>query len=165
MKALITKLLFPARKPSDVWEALSRDRTELRRCEINFILLQLRGEDLNSYPMELERALRLLARLKVSVIDVNSCLVLGSVGVPGVIESIQRKESDVRRNVVAEIRKELAENVKIIHGISTCIVGVVFLRWMVAIPNYQDLLRRLLASEYGDCMEMLPETEKRGQTP
>lgn len=117
---------------------------------IQFVLFQLRDDELAKLPFIAEAAARIAKAHKAMTIDVGSSIVLAAFGLPSDRPS---SDSSDKMRFVEALTGELQGDIRVVHGTADGVFGLLGIRFTVLFPNFAEFLSALLMTEFGSIKE------------
>jgi len=134
-----------------------RDLKRAERRTISFVVFHVRDDDIENVQKQFERALPIVTEGDGLVEHVAASLVIATFG------GLPQNESaadDNRVRVAARLMSELGPELRLVHGSASGLVGNfgtdTALHYGSVLPNFSQILERLLNLEFGQSAEMSP---------
>jgi hypothetical protein len=134
-----------------------------RSCQLDFILILLRDDNLDELPSLVERVTEVVPGSAGCLEHLTGPFIVITFGL-----SIPNPDAPAQRiQTVSRLEECLAENVKLLHGQALALVGSLtgrgsrFTHFGSAFQNFGAMLQALATLQYGETREFVPRTAAR----
>jgi hypothetical protein len=135
-------------------DAISSD-SGVRPAEIEFVLVLVDDSDLARIPDLVRRAIEVALRYDAVVLGMDASLILLACGL---FRDSDENHQTVRRELVAALHSDMAQDAVILHGTALGMSGTIGassrFSWTVLLPGFKKLLGRLSTMEFGEMAEV-----------